>query len=246
VLALTGREQTLYHLGRVGQHLDAAELLAHFEELKADESLLRALEREVAGEPAFATKHFDSIFELRLYRILIYCLVRALRPTVFVETGVLHGLTTAFALDAFRRNGTGTMVSIDLPAYAGAQAPNRDGYEATLPPDREPGWVIPKGLRERWELLKGSSAELLPEVLARHRTIDMFLHDSEHTYETMSLEMNLAWPALRAGGVMLVDNIEANSAFDDFCAAHGVTALLLPAPDESYTELLRCGLVVKP
>ncbi len=246
MLAVTGREQTLYHLGRVGQHLDAPELLEYFEELKTDESLLRALEHEVAGEPAFATKHFDSVFELRLYRILIYCLVRALRPTIFVETGVLHGLTTAFALDAFRRNGTGTMVSIDLPAYAGAQAPNRDGYEATLPPGREPGWVIPEGLHEHWDLLTGSSAELLPAVLARHPTIDMFLHDSEHTHETMSLEMSLAWPALRTGGVMLVDNIEANSAFDDFCAARDVTALRLPAPDESYTHLLRCGLVVKP
>jgi predicted O-methyltransferase YrrM len=246
VPAVTGREQTLYHLGRVGQRLGAPEVLEYFDELKSDESLLRALEREVADEPAFATKHFESIFELRLYRILIYCLVRALRPAVFVETGVLHGLTTAFALDAFRRNGAGVMVSIDLPAYAGAEAPNRDGYEATLPPDREPGWVIPKALHEHWDLLKGSSAELLPEVLARHRTIDMFLHDSEHTYETMSLEMSLAWPALRAGGVMLVDNIEANSAFHDFCAAHRVTALLLPAPDESYAELLRCGLVVKP
>jgi predicted O-methyltransferase YrrM len=246
LVGLTGQEQTLYHLGRVAQHLDAPDLLAYFDELKTDESLLRALETQVADEPAFTTKRFGSVFELRLFRILLYCLVRHLKPDVAVETGVLHGLTTAFLLDALVRNGSGALVSIDLPAYAGAAPPNRDGYDANLPPDREPGWAIPPALHGPWELCLGPSDRLLPEVLGRHAAIDLFLHDSEHTYETMELEMGLAWPALRPGGVMVVDNFDANGAFDDFCAAHGVEPVLLPAPDELYAQTLRFGLVVKP
>lgn len=245
-VGITGQEQTLYHLGRAAQQLGAPDLLEHFDELKSDESLLRGLEAQVADEPAFTTKRFESVFTMRLFRILLYCLVRHLKPNVFVETGVLHGLTTAFLLNALVRNGSGTLVSIDLPAYAGAAPPNRDGYDANLPPDREPGWTVPPSLHEPWELQLGPSSRLLPEVLARYEAIDLFLHDSEHTYETMELEMGLAWPALRSGGVMVVDNIEANSAFDDFCTAHGVEPLLLPAPDENYAETLRFGLVVKP
>ncbi len=157
---VTGIEQGSYFLGRLSSKLGGRDLLPHLAELHASE-LPRRFEAIVAGEPAFATKRFDSIWRLRLYRIWVYCLVRALRPRVFVETGVLHGMLSAFVLEALARNGEGRLVSIDLPSYAESGPANVDGYTATLPPGREPGWLVPEALRERY-------ADRIQARIARH------------------------------------------------------------------------------
>ena len=44
---------------------------------------------------------------------------------------------------------------------------------------------------------------------------DLFLHDSLHTYRNMRRELEVAWPHLRAGGVILADDVERNHAFGD-------------------------------
>lgn len=48
--------------------------------------------------------------------------------------------------------------------------------------------------------------------------MDVFLHDSEHTYENMMFEFKSVWPKLRATGLLLSDNIDWNSAFWEFSA----------------------------
>src|SRR5262249_49777852 len=45
----------------------------------------------------------------------VWCLTRHLRPRHVVETGVLHGVTSRFILEALERNGIGYLWSIDLP-----------------------------------------------------------------------------------------------------------------------------------
>ncbi len=45
----------------------------------------------------------------------IWCLMRHLRPKNVVETGVAHGVTSRFILEALKRNGDGHLWSIDLP-----------------------------------------------------------------------------------------------------------------------------------
>jgi len=241
-MALTGPEQGTYFLGRLGAFLDA-DLLPYLGELR-ESGLVGELEQMVAGEPAWQTKRFGDVWALRLYRIFLYAVVRARRPEVMVETGVLHGLTTAFLLDAMERNGTGRLVSVDLPSRAEEGPSNQDGYTATLPPGRDPGWVVPERLRARWELHLGASTEVLPGILGPE-SIDVFLHDSEHTYETMRAEMELAWPALRSSGVLIVDNADDTDAVADFCAAVGREPLLLPTPDLDPSEPLRCAVLLK-
>ena len=46
----------------------------------------------------------------------IWCLVAHMRPTTVVETGVAHGLTSRVILEGLKRNGSGQLWSIDLPA----------------------------------------------------------------------------------------------------------------------------------
>lgn len=238
-MSVTGPEQGAYFLGRLGAFLET-DLLPFLAELH-DGDLLRRLEAQVADEPAFATKHFASVWDMRLYRIGLYAIVRAVRPERMIETGVLHGLTSAFLLEALRRNGAGRLLSIDLPSTAEDGPANSDGYDATLPPGRGPGWAVPDGLRERWDLRLGASLHVLPELLAE--PIDVFLHDSEHTHATMLGEYELAWPALRPGGLLISDNIPDSRAWAEFCAREARTPLELPTPDLRPSEDARWGLI---
>lgn len=237
--SLQGLELGSYHLGRLADFL-GADLLPALDELHGGD-LLRRLEARLAPEPTWQTKRFASIWDLRLYRIGLYALVRAARPEVFVETGVLHGLTSAFLLDALRRNGRGRLLSVDLPSYAETGPANADGYDATLPPGREPGWAVPDDLRDRWDLHLGASLDVLPRVLPADG-IDAFLHDSEHTEATMRGELELAWEALRPGGLLICDNALDTSAFHDFCRRVAREPLMLPAPDLRPAKELRWGL----
>src|SRR5712692_7024184 len=157
---------------------------------------------------------------LRLYAVL-----RKLRPRVAVETGVCNGVSTAFLLLALAGNGAGELHSIDLPEIAGeGYGPGTfwDGKGgAVIPSGQEPGWMVPAGLRDRWQLVLGRSEEELPPLLARLGTIDFFMHDSEHSEACMRFEFETAWAALREGGVLAADDVTANDAFATFASAQG-------------------------
>jgi predicted O-methyltransferase YrrM len=148
---------------------------------------------------------------------LLYALVRGLRPDVVVETGTASGISTTYLLAALTRNGTGRLVSIDLPfVLTGGEELLRpvvpgssiDPLDSSpLPPGKPPGWAIPSELRDRWELRLGDARELLPALLKEVGEIDVFLHDSLHTREHMLFEFETAWPSIRHGGVLASDDI---------------------------------------
>ena len=105
-------------------------------------------------------------------------------------------------------NRKGLLYSIDLP--------NAD-QGASVPKDKEVGWLVPLKLKYRWKLILGRSQEKLPLLLRDLGSINGFLHDSEHTYKTMMFEYETAWSYLSGGGVLLSDDIHWNSAFYEFC-----------------------------
>lgn len=135
----------------------------------------------------------------------LYYLVRALKPRVTIETGVWYGYSSAFILQALDEIGAGTLCSVDL-------------RDLSFPKSLEVGFAVPEKLRSRWTLILGPSKSRLPEVLVTYPQVDLFIHDSDHSYETMMLEFQTAWPSLRPGGVLVSDNVEMNRAFDDFCS----------------------------
>ena len=152
--------------------------------------------------------------------IRLYGLVREFRPTLLVETGVCNGVSTAVILAALERNNTGSLYSIDFPEYADTLYPDGTFWEgkmgAVVPKGKQPGWMIPDMYRARWQLTIGKSMEKLPTLLEALGNIDFFLHDSEHSYECMTFEYQLAWNYLKAGGLLVSDDIGWNSAFKDF------------------------------
>jgi predicted O-methyltransferase YrrM len=138
----------------------------------------------------------------------IYVICRCVKPDIVVETGVASGVSSTFILKALEQNKKGILYSIDYPF---------DPHGTILPKGRQVGWLIPNELRYRWRLIIGKSSEKLKPLLDGLKEIDVFLHDSEHTYENMMYEFETAWLHLKEGGILLSDDITWNEAFSDFC-----------------------------
>jgi len=137
---------------------------------------------------------------------LCYLICRMLQPKVVVETGVAYGVTSSYILLALSENAKGTLHSIDLPPLA------RDAA-------KQVGRLVPVELRGRWKLTIGSARTELPRTIDRAGGLDIFVHDSLHTYRHMQWELGLALSRLRRGGALVADDIEGNRAFEE-AAAH--------------------------
>jgi predicted O-methyltransferase YrrM len=131
-----------------------------------------------------------------------YLMCRVLEPEVVVETGVAYGVSSAFILRALEENGRGVLHSVDLP-------PLRREYE------RFWGVAVDGAQRGRWRLHRGSSTRVLPRLLDELETVDLFMHDSLHTYRNMRREFEAVWPHLRTGGALIADDVERNRAFGE-------------------------------
>lgn len=146
---------------------------------------------------------------------MLYVITRALKPKIIVETGVGHGVSATFFLQALEDNEEeGRLYSIDLP-LSGQQL--ADGSVYLLPEGKQSGWMIPEHLRHRWHLVLGSSSEKLLPLLESLGEVDVFMHDSLHTEENMMWEYKSAWPFIRKGGLLLSHDVSWNAAFLEFC-----------------------------
>jgi len=213
-------------LARAEREISASGLVEHLEEQAAH--FWRTVHGETRGHrynTGRATGRDGYGEGLRLYAVL-----RKLRPRVAVETGVCNGVSTAFLLLALEANGPGEngpaeLHSLDLPEIAGEEYEPGTFWDgkggAVVPAGKEAGWMVPERLRSRWHLTLGRSQDELPGLLERVAPIDFFLHDSEHSEACMRFEFETAWAALRAGGVLAADDVNANTAFADFAAREG-------------------------
>ncbi len=172
------------------------EIHEYYSDLRSNTSLRRYIRERIEQAKGPITRASE-----------LYVLIRALSPNVVVETGVSSGVSSTFILQGLKDNQRGTLYSIDEP--------NADP-SAALPEGLSSGWLIPHWLRDRWKLSLGRSSELLPPLLAKLKMMDLFLHDSEHSYENMMFEFKTAWKFLRDGGLLLSHDVFWNSAFSDF------------------------------
>ena len=130
---------------------------------------------------------------------LLYGCVRSTCPAVVVETGVGAGVSSTFILEAMDENNHGRLYSIDF-----------------YPQTEKCGWVVPQRLKSRWQLIRGRSVDHLPALLEQLGKIDLFLHDSDHSYTNMLAEFRMAWPYLKSGGLLLAHDVGRNAALFDF------------------------------
>jgi predicted O-methyltransferase YrrM len=133
-----------------------------------------------------------------------YMLIRAIRPTKVVETGVWFGASTSLILAAMQHNAHGTLISIDLPAF-GDMTGNQSGGSHPF---------IPDAYKDRWDLRQADATTELPRVFLEEKP-DIFMHDSDHSYQHMAFEFALATKYLPHGSIVISDDIRHNSAFYD-------------------------------
>jgi hypothetical protein len=188
-------------------------VLAEVAELLPIEQQIRR-EHLSEGRPHYA--QFRAPLEL-------YALVRLLEPDHIIETGVSSGVSSAHFLLGVRKNGHGTVHSIDLPLpQRGIRFSSRESPVA-LPPGRSSGWAMPPELREGWDLRIGKSETLLPFLVEELPSVGLFLHDSLHTPAHLTFELDTVRPKLVSGAVVLADNtVWTGQAFPRFARAVGV------------------------
>ena len=142
---------------------------------------------------------------------VVWCAIRHLDPARVLETGVARGVTSVLALSALSQSnaGTGRLWSIDLP-------PMMSGWH------EQSKVLVDEAAWPDWTYIRGSSRRTMTSTCKSMQSIDIFIHDSLHTPQTMKYEFELAWPFMSAGSLLISDDVEGNSAFIDFAGSHHI------------------------
>ena len=136
----------------------------------------------------------------------LYLLVRTTRPDHILETGVANGRSTWWLLQALNRNGHGQLHSFDICEDVGHYLSTED--------------------RANWDIqvVRARRVRSWSKALNSLPPLDLFIHDSHHTYRWQRVEYAGALQALRSGGILATDDADASYAFSVFCSAVGLQA----------------------
>ena len=146
----------------------------------------------------------------------LYLVCKIFNPAVFVETGVCYGGSSAFILKGLE-NTNGRLYSIDLPNIS-YKRDSGNLHKDDILENLKSGFIVPSQLRFNWNLILGDSKIELPKLMKFiDRPINIFHHDSMHTYDFMMFEFETVFPKLSSGGILLSDDADWNGAFEDFC-----------------------------
>ena len=159
----------------------------------------------------------------------LYALTRWQRPAVVVESGGFIGMSSAFILKALVDEGLAT-----------AKLHSIEWSE-----ECEQGALIPDELRPQFVPLRGKIEDFV-ERDQLPSFIDMFLHDSSHSYRHMLWEFRAFWPRLRDGALLVSHDVHMNAAFPEFVAktyAHDKKTGRLDALRTSHYEWGRWGYI---
>lgn len=139
---------------------------------------------------------------------LIYEACEFTQAKSVLETGVAYGWSSFSALKSLEKRG-GTLYSSDMPYLS------QDG-------DQYVGCVVPENLKRNWKLFRFADRESLPKIFGEAKQFDVVHYDSDKAYSGMEWAYNQLYPRLRKGGVFISDDINDNSAFQDFCEKQGI------------------------
>ncbi len=167
-----------------------------------DKLASRVVDNQLAFPPAFQVGIGS--------RLVLYILAAMLRPNVVVETGVADGMSTLVLLEALKHHEHGSLTSIDVRKDVARLLSSEELEQISL-------YRLPPGHRRA----------KLRELLASPREIDLFLHDSSHSFAWQNLEYELAWHRLADGGVLVSDDVDVSYAFVFFCDKYSLTPSLL-------------------
>ena len=130
---------------------------------------------------------------------LYYAVCRHYAPRNVLETGIANGHSSFFLIQAMKKNGHGKLHSVDIADNVGK--------------------LLNDGERKDWTLhvLGSPQRKSFSNILDSIPDLDLFVHDSDHTYGWQMFEFRVARKALGPEGVLLSDDIDHSLAFVDFC-----------------------------
>jgi len=131
-------------------------------------------------------------------RIGWYALIRAIRPAHVVETGTDKGLGSCVLAAALLRNGIGSLTTIDT---------NPDS-----------GYLISGRYAEVVDRVIASSIEHLARM---SEPVDLFIHDSLHTWEYETAEFEAVHRLMTPRGLVVSDNAHATDALPAWAETTG-------------------------
>ena len=152
-------------------------------------------------------------------RNFLYFICRILKPKIIVETGVAYGLSSLYILKALENNNLGKLYSIDS-VFRPWHSENMIGS------------IIPENLKKNWNLILGSSDKVLVNLFENLDEVDIFIHDSLHTYKNMMFEFESALNNIK-NGIIISDDILSNDAFYDFSIKHKITNNLIQVDNKT-------------
>jgi len=135
-------------------------------------------------------------------------------PELVIETGVAYGFSSSYILLALSLLKKGKLISIDV-LLRKEHSPEKFGI------------AIPSELKKRQQLIIGKSTEELKKLLKEDTKIDIFMHDSLHTYKYMMEEFHIAWPFIKNQGFLVSDDVSDNNAFLDFSEKVGKKPIII-------------------
>jgi cephalosporin hydroxylase len=148
-------------------------------------------------------------------RLMIYALVRGLRPKLALELGVRWGGSARIITNAMQENGVGSLVGID---------PETGNFR-----------VADAELHGRYTLIKGYSPEAIPEAVERlGGALDFVFIDALHIYDAVLKDFRAVLPHLSLGAHIL---------FHD-TYHQGIDAAIRKVVTEN-PQLVDCGFITR-
>lgn len=200
-------------------HVSPRELLTqHIDAYRTDPALLEKVAGEFEGVWArigaeYAAGDVEYPLEWQVGSssgLIEYAIVRALRCSVVVETGVANGQSSFILLQALAANDHGRLVSIDVRPDVGDLLRDED--------------------KSRWELRlldERDRRDSFRRIISALPPIDLFIHDSDHSYYWNKFECDEAARNLAPGAIVANDDATLHQAFLDFCREHDRSPIVL-------------------
>jgi predicted O-methyltransferase YrrM len=136
--------------------------------------------------------------------ILLYFLVRKLKPNIVVETGVAAGWSSLAILKAFTKNKKGKLYSSDFP------------YFRLKNPEQYVGFLAKNEINKiNWYLDVRGDDLAIPEIVKRieDNTIDLIHYDSDKSYSGRDKVFNTLIPKINRNTIVIFDDIQDNLHF---------------------------------
>ena len=159
----------------------------------------------------------------------LYALTRWHRPSVVVESGGFVGLSAAFI----------------LKALADGKVTDAQLYSIESDEKCEHWALVPEYLRSHFVPVRAKVEDLVRSDKLPTK-IDMFLHDSAHTFRHMLWEFGEFWRRLRDGGLLVSHDVHMTAAFAKFVTetyAHDKKTGLLDRSRTVHEEWGRWGYI---